>query len=166
MRSAELIALLLATTAAAGREQDGPSAGPDPKVERPAVRTVRKRFDDPIASWGHVETGRQENDSRPSDKATNARLKAWIGRDVDALVAAWGSPKRKHVDDHGNDVYVFANDGIVPSPTEHRAATTVKAVDAPLSFSLNFYCDVSFRVRPNKRIVGWRYVGNNCNWED
>lgn len=167
MRSLGLIALLLVTTAATEPETAAEAVASDGSQAKRStpVRTVRKQFGDPVGSWGYVETRRQDEE-RPSGKESNPRLKAWIGKDVDSLIAAWGAPKRRHVDDNGNNVYVFANNGIIPTPGEPRTATAAKADEAaPIKFSLNFYCDVSFRVRPNKRIVGWRYVGNNCNWE-
>lgn len=55
--------------------------------------------------------------------------------------------------------------GIVAGAERRTRADSMAAAAAPTKFSLNFYCDVSFRVRSNKRIVGWRYIGNHCNCE-
>ena len=101
-------------------------------------------------------------------------LNGWIGRDPDDLIMKHGVPKqilemgtRKYLVYYWeNFQYIY---GTAPSyQTTYNNMTntaTTLAVGGSSGYKLHYYCKTTFTVE-NKKIIHWRYEGNDCTAED
>ena len=125
------------------------AAGTDQAASKSKWGRSGVSVDEAAQSWGHLgsRTGRVD---RASGKTPSARLSAWIGKDIDDVIKAWGQPKSTEAGDRGHRVYTFSDTGASSAPVQAAPPAQVAAsAAAPMKFSLEFSCGVSFRVRPN-----------------
>lgn len=95
-------------------------------------------------------------------------LDTWVGSDANKLVNSWGYPQSSFEAPNGNTVYVYGSSGSYTMPTQTN--TTYNVIGNTVygnstttgGQTLNFWCRTYFEVNRSKRIVTWRWEGNNC----
>lgn len=95
-----------------------------------------------------------------TQKYTNA-VSSWVGHDVNELVQSWGYPQQTLTAPNGNTVYVYSSvdygqNGVYTTP-ELGVGTWAMGGQRT-----EWYCNTFFEVGANKKVVNWRWDGNNC----
>lgn len=108
-------------------------------------------------------------------QAVNNTLSNWEGRHINDLVKAIGYPTREFQAPNGNTVYAFekAQVGTTPvyvAPTQTNTTHYGRTSQANTyggnvygGRTVTYYCNLYFETNAEKKIVFWRWEGNNCN---
>lgn len=101
-----------------------------------------------------------------------AVLNSWLGSHAQDLVNSWGYPDGSFKAPNGNEVYVYARGANVTMPSQYHTTGTVNSLGGYSTFNatttqsggqtLNFWCKTYIEMNQSKRIVNWRWEGNNC----
>ena len=104
-----------------------------------------------------------------------AILNTWVGASVNDLVSSWGYPQESFQAPNGNMVYVYSKsmNFVMPTQTTSRydiqsdplygLPTTVYGNTTTTGGqTLSYSCRTFFEVNQSKKIVSWRWEGNNC----
>jgi hypothetical protein len=89
-------------------------------------------------------------------------LNTWVGSNINSLTNSWGYPASSFVAPDGNTVYVYTSSGSYTTPVQTTFNDYNNTAYSTGGDTLTFSCKTYFEVDCNKKIISWRYEGNNC----
>lgn len=103
-----------------------------------------------------------------STKNYEMKLDSWLGHSANELVSSWGYPQSSLVAPNGNTVYIYGNSGSYGMPSQTNS--TYNVVGNTIygnsyttgGQTINFWCRTFFEVNESKKIISWKWEGNNC----
>jgi hypothetical protein len=93
----------------------------------------------------------------PTAANYQARMAAWVTRDVNELISAWGAPSQEYRMPNGSTMYTWLwvdNSLITANYNEHLNMVTARTV--------TYWCKTTFTANTKSIIESWRADGNNC----
>jgi hypothetical protein len=86
-----------------------------------------------------------------------AKIKTWLGHDVNELISSWGPPSDVFTMPNNNKMYTWLYNGgtVVTSNYNYYLNMT-------FTNSTTHWCKTTFTVDSSDRIIQWRYEGNSC----
>jgi hypothetical protein len=104
------------------------------------MKTILRMLIPFLILWGCATTSRH-----------SIALQKWVGRDVNTLIQAWGTPTNIYKRPDGSALYTWWNDsGKDPQPGR-------------ITYAMHYYCKTSFTVDPQGIIKTGEWEGNNCD---
>lgn len=89
-----------------------------------------------------------------------AILNSWVGSDINDLMRSWGYPVGSFQAPNGNTVYVYSSSNSVTTPIRTYSFNNVLTTTG--GQTLDLWCRTFFEIDSSKKIVLWRWEGNNC----
>ena len=86
-----------------------------------------------------------------------AKLKSWMGSDVNRLMASWGPPSNEYAMPNGSKMYTWLWVGgtqVVANYNEYLNMVTAGSV--------TYWCKTTFTANPSGVVDHWRWEGNAC----
>lgn len=86
-----------------------------------------------------------------------AKIKTWLGDDVNNLIASWGPPSNEYTMPNGNIMYtwLWVGNTLVTSNYD-------RFLNMTFTNSVTNWCKTTFTANSSKRITNWRWEGNAC----
>lgn len=86
-----------------------------------------------------------------------AKLKTWVGSDINNLITSWGPPSDEYKMPNGNIMYTWLRVGNTMVISNYNQYT-----NTVLTSSVRHWCKTTFTVNSAGTIRNWRWEGNSC----
>jgi hypothetical protein len=93
---------------------------------------------------------------------------SWIGHDINELIRAWGYPQQTNEMPNGNKLVTYQKSSSmavsIPGTTTSTNIGNMRFQDQSpgMNTVLTFYCNTSFEIDRNGKVIYWRAEGNSC----
>jgi hypothetical protein len=86
-----------------------------------------------------------------------AKLKTWLGSDINNLIASWGPPSNVYTMPNGNKIYTWLWVGGTIVTTNY-----IELLDTTYTDSVTYWCKTMFTANTMGVVVSLGYNGNSC----
>lgn len=94
----------------------------------------------------------------------DAELEAWVGHDVNELIASWGPPTASRATPSGSEVLIWSTGRSFERPLPSKAIRNgnPSVIDVDRARTRSFGCTTTITIEPSGRITSWQWHGNKC----
>ena len=87
----------------------------------------------------------------------SAKIKTWMGHDVNNLITSWGPPSDVYTMPNGNKMYTWLWNGGTLVTTNYNYY-----LNMTLTNKVTYWCKTTFTTDKSDKIINWRWEGNAC----